>query len=215
MRASRSFPFVSKVLGTNFIELATKALVGRETLEPRDLMAVKRDSVATKVPQFSWTRLAGADPFLGVEMASTGELACFGKDLIEAYWTSVQSTMNFRLPEPGEGLLFGGDTSKTELSEIANLLAPLGYKFFTSNPNVKEHLEANLASHPDASVEVIDFPKEDKRALREVFQTYNIRGVFNLASGRAETLLDEDYVMRRNAVDFGVPLFMESKVRLL
>jgi carbamoyl-phosphate synthase large subunit len=213
LRASRSFPFVSKVLGTNFIELATKALVGRETLEPRDLMAVKRDYVATKVPQFSWTRLAGADPFLGVEMASTGELACFGKDLIEAYWTSVQSTMNFRLPEPGEGLLFGGDTSKPELSEIANLLAPLGYKFFTANPNVKEHLEANLASRQDTSVEVIDFPKEDKRALREVFQTYNIRGVFNLASARAETLLDEDYVMRRNAVDFGVPLFMESKVR--
>lgn len=65
LRASRSFPFVSKVLGTNFIDVATKALVGREVPEPVDLMAQKRDYLATKVPQFSWTRLAGADPFLG------------------------------------------------------------------------------------------------------------------------------------------------------
>lgn len=216
LRASRSFPFVSKVLGTNFIEVATKALVGRETLEPKDLMQAKRDYVATKVPQFSWTRLAGADPFLGVEMSSTGELACFGKDLIEAYWTSVQSTMNFRLPEPGEGLLFGGDVSKTELSQIANLVAPLGYTFFAANEDVKRHIESSAtAEGGPVTVQVIEFPKTDKRALREVFQKNDIRGVFNLASRRAETLLDEDYVMRRNAVDFGVPLFMEPKTALL
>ena len=85
LRASRSFPFVSKVLGANFIDVATKALIGRDVPEPVDLMAIKRDYVATKVPQFPWTRLAGADPFLGVELASTGEIACFGKDVIEAY----------------------------------------------------------------------------------------------------------------------------------
>lgn len=213
LRASRSFPFVSKVLGTNFIDVATKALVGRDVPEPKDLMAVKRDYVATKVPQFSWTRLAGADPFLGVEMASTGELACFGKDLIDAYWTSVQSTMNFRLPEPGEGLLFGGDTSKPELARIVDYVAPLGYKFFAASARVKDHLESSTSHEGGVSVEVIEFPKKDKRALREVFQKYDIRGVFNLASQRASSLLDEDYVMRRNAVDFGVPLFMEPKVR--
>lgn len=210
LRASRSFPFVSKVLGTNFIDVATKALVGRDVPEPVDLMAIKRDYVATKVPQFSWTRLAGADPFLGVEMASTGEIACFGKDVIEAYWTSVQSTMNFRMPEPGEGLLLGGDPTKPELSEIINYLSPLGYILFAASPVIKAHLEST--SRDKISVEVIDFPKEDKRALREVFQKHNIKGVFNLAKERAKSLLDEDYVMRRNAVDFGVPLFMEPKV---
>lgn len=210
LRASRSFPFVSKVLGTNFIDVATKALIGRDVPEPVDLMAIKRDYVATKVPQFSWTRLAGADPFLGVEMASTGEIACFGKDVIEAYWTSVQSTMNFRMPEPGEGLLLGGDPTKSELSEIVNYLSPLGYRFFAASPVIKAHLEST--SRDKISVEVIDFPKEDKRALREVFQKHNIKGVFNLAKERAKSLLDEDYVMRRNAVDFGVPLFMEPKV---
>ena len=212
LRASRSFPFVSKTLGTNFITIATKALLGRDVPEPTDLMAISRDYLATKVPQFSWTRLAGADPYLGVEMSSTGELACFGKDLIEAYWTSLQSTMNFRVPEPGEGLLFGGDTSKHELSDIVDFLEPLGYKLYAASAAVKEHLECKAQN--DASVEVIEFPKEDKRALREVFKKYNIRGVFNLASQRAKTLLDEDYVMRRNAVDFGVPLFMEPKVCL-
>ncbi|KAI1501737.1 putative carbamoyl-phosphate synthase arginine-specific large chain [Biscogniauxia marginata] len=213
LRASRSFPFVSKVLGTNFIDVATKALVGKDVPEPTDLMAVKRDYLATKVPQFSWTRLAGADPFLGVEMASTGEMACFGKDLVEAYWTSLQSTMNFRMPEPGEGILFGGELSKPWLTKVADYLAPLGYKFYAANNAVKEFLESTTKDH--THVEVIEFPKEDKRALREVFQKYDIRGVFNLALARGKTIMDVDYVMRRNAVDFGVPLFMEPQTAIL
>ncbi|KAK2626707.1 hypothetical protein QTJ16_003882 [Diplocarpon rosae] len=209
LRASRSFPFVSKVLGLNFIDVATKALVSTNVPEPVDLMAVKRDYVATKVPQFSWTRLAGADPFLGVEMSSTGEIACFGKDLVEAYWASLQSTMNFRMPEPGEGLLFGGDVSKSSLVTIVDYLSPLGYKLYAAEQDVKEFLESTAKNN--IKVEVIEFPTEDKRALREVFQKYDIRGVFNLAQARGKTVLDVDYVMRRNAVDFGVPLFMEPK----
>ncbi|KAF8856983.1 carbamoyl-phosphate synthase-like protein arginine-specific large chain [Acephala macrosclerotiorum] len=209
LRASRSFPFVSKVLGLNFIDVATKALVETDVPEPTDLMAVKRDYVATKVPQFSWTRLAGADPFLGVEMSSTGEIACFGKDLVEAYWASLQSTMNFRMPEPGEGLLFGGDITKPVLAAIVDYLSPLGYKLYAADKEVKQFLESTAKNN--VSVNVIEFPKEDKRALREVFQKYDIRGVFNLAQARGKTVLDVDYVMRRNAVDFGVPLFMEPK----
>ena len=211
LRASRSFPFVSKVLGTNFIDVATKALSGHDIPKPVDLMAQKRDYVATKVSQFSWGRLPGADPFLGVEMASTGEIACFGKDLVEAYWTSLQSTMNFRLPLPGEGLLFGGDISKPQLVGIVDYLRPLGYKLFAADQEVASHLESSAKD--GCSVTVVNFPTTDKRALREVFREHNIRGVFNLAKARAETLLDQDYVMRRNAVDFGVPLFMEPQVR--
>ncbi len=211
LRASRSFPFVSKVLGVNFIDVATKALVGRDVPEPTDVMAVKRDYLATKVPQFSWTRLAGADPFLGVEMSSTGEIACFGKDLVEAYWASLQSTMNFRMPEPGEGLLFGGDITKNKsaLVAIVDYLSPLGYKLYVAEKEVKKHIEENAKG--GVSVEVIEFPREDKRELRKVFEKYDIRGVFNLALARGKTTQDVDYVMRRNAVDFGVPLFMEPK----
>ncbi|KAK8089478.1 Carbamoyl-phosphate synthase arginine-specific large chain [Apiospora hydei] len=213
LRASRSFPFVSKVLGTNFIDVAAKALVGKDVPEPVDLMAVKRDYLATKVPQFSWTRLAGADPFLGVEMASTGEMACFGKDLVEAYWTSMQSSMNFRVPEPGEGILFGGEVSRPWLTKIADYLSPLGYKFYAAGDDVKEFLEKTTKNQD--KVEVIEFPVKDKRALREVFKKYDIHGVFNLALERAKTTTDVDYVMRRNAVDFGVPLFMEPQTAML
>jgi carbamoyl-phosphate synthase large subunit len=211
LRASRSFPFVSKVLGVNFVDAATRALVDTDVPAPRDLMSEKRDYLATKVPQFSWTRLAGADPFLGVEMSSTGEIACFGKDLVEAYWASLQSTMNFRLPEPGEGILLGGSTELSELPKIVDYLSPLGYSFYAANSTLAKHL--SQTSESKANVEVLEFPKEDKNALRKVFEKYNIKGVFNLALARGKTLLDEDYVMRRNAVDFGVPLFMEPKVR--
>lgn len=211
LRASRSFPFVSKVLGTNFIDVATKALVGESVPDPTDLMAVKRDYLATKVPQFSWTRLAGADPFLGVEMASTGEMACFGKNLVEAYWTSMQSAMNFRMPEPGEGLLFGGELKEEWLTKIVDYLSPLNYKLYAADNEVKQFIETSAKNK--VTVEVIEFPKEDKRALREVFKKYDIRGVFNLAKARGKTVMDVDYVMRRNAVDFGVPLFMEPQVR--
>ncbi|EXJ86949.1 carbamoyl-phosphate synthase arginine-specific large chain [Capronia epimyces CBS 606.96] len=210
LRASRSFPFVSKVLGTNFIDTATKALVGKDVPQPQDLMAQKRDYLATKVPQFSWTRLAGADPFLGVEMSSTGEIACFGKDIVEAYWASLQATMNFRVPEPGEGILLGGSTELPELPQIVGYLQPLGYKLYAASEDVKRHLEKS-----GASIEVIEFPTTDKNELRKVFEKYDIKGVFNVAKGRGKTLLDEDYVMRRNAVDFGVPLFMEAKTALL
>ncbi|KAF2234471.1 carbamoyl-phosphate synthase [Viridothelium virens] len=226
LRASRSFPFVSKVLGTNFIDVATRVLVGRDTPAPVDLIqpppssspqpdqpAPGRDYLAVKVPQFSWTRLAGADPYLGVEMASTGEMACFGKDLIEAYWTAAQSMMNFRTPVPGEGLLFGGDTGTGMLGEIVKVLKPLGFRLFAVTEEVKRHLEEKGGE--GVTVEVIEFPKEDKRALREVFERYDVRGVFNLAAARASSMLDEDYVMRRNAVDFGRPLFMEPKTAML
>ncbi|CAN9423732.1 unnamed protein product [Alternaria alternata] len=207
LRASRSFPFVSKVLGTNFIEVATKALVGRDVPEPTDLMSVERNYLATKVPQFSWTRLAGADPYLGVEMSSTGEMACFGKDLVEAYWASAQSQMNFRLPQPGEGLLFGGDVTpgslhSNSLIQIAKYVHALGYRFLAANKDVKELLEKNTEG---ISVEVIEFPKDDKRKLREVFEKNDIRGCFNLAKYRASG----------SAVDFGVPLFMEPKTAVL
>lgn len=211
IRASRSFPFVSKVLGVNFIEVAARALLQDSTLKPVDLMGKKYDYVATKVPQFSFTRLAGADPFLGVEMSSTGEIACFGKDLIEAYWTTIQATMNFHLPLPPSGILFGGDLTKDFLGTVANRLGGLGYKYYATTPKVAQY----LSEYTDMKVEVIEFPKTNKRELREVFQKYDIKGVFNLAKARAESLDDEDYVMRRNAIDFGIPLFNEPQTSML
>lgn len=145
-------------------------------------------------------------------MASTGEVACFGKDVREAYWTALQSIQNFKVPKPGNGILFGGDTSKPELGMVAKILSPLGYKFYASNPDVAAHLDKELGSQ---QVTVIEFPKTNKRKLRAVFQKYNIDAVMNLASARGRDTLDEDYVQRRNCVDFNIPLFNDPKCAVL
>jgi carbamoyl-phosphate synthase large subunit len=104
------------------------------------------------------------------------------------------------------GNRLGGDVTKPHLLNIVNYIHPLGYRLFAADKAVKDYIETNVQG---VKVKVIDFPVKDKRALREAFESHNIRGVFNLASQRARDLLDQDYVMRRNAVDFGVPLFSE------
>ena len=211
LRASRSFPFVSKVLGTNFIDIATAAIVGKNVPKPIDLMEEKRDYYAIKVPQFSWTRLAGADPYLGVEMASTGEVASFGKDVHEAYWASISSTNGFRIPKAGKGVLIGGDINKPEIKLVAEKLTKLGFKIYCSNPQVEEHLNESGLS----PTKRIFFPTKDKRKLREVFDDHEIQFVINLAKARGQDTLDEDYVARRNCVDFGLPLFNNARLAQL
>ncbi|KAH9942217.1 carbamoyl-phosphate synthase [Epithele typhae] len=207
LRASRSFPFVSKVLGRNFIDTATAAIVDQDVPEPVDIMAQKRDYVAVKVSQFSWTRLAGADPFLGVEMSSTGEVASFGRDIQEAYWASLLSTTGFKKPRQGSGVLIGGDVDKPEMRTIAKTLTDLGFKLYCSSPVVEEFLNGI----PYVSAKRIFFPKTDKRKLREVFDEYDIECVINLAKARGKDMTDEDYVARRNAVDFGLPLLNNAR----
>ncbi|KAF8516858.1 carbamoyl-phosphate synthase [Hysterangium stoloniferum] len=207
LRASRSFPFVSKVLGHNFIDTATAAIVGQDVPEPVDLMAQKRDYTSIKVAQFSWTRLGGADPYLGVEMASTGEVASFGKDIYEAYWASLLSTTGFRIPKQGSGVLVGGDITKPEMQTISLKLSNLGFKLFCSSAEV-EHF---LNSIPLVTCKKIFFPLKDKRKLREVFDEYDIQCVINLAKFRGASATDEDYVARRNAVDFGFPLLNNAR----
>ncbi|KAF8176547.1 carbamoyl-phosphate synthase [Pholiota molesta] len=211
LRASRSFPFVSKVLGHNFIDTATSAIVNHEVPAPVDIMKEPRDYTSIKVAQFSWTRLGGADPFLGVEMASTGEVASFGKDIHEAYWASLLSTTGFKVPRAGSGVLIGGDVSKPEMASIAKQLIELGFKLYCSSPIVEEFLN-NI---PYVTAKRIMFPKTDKRKLREVFDEYEIQCVVNLAKSRGVDFVDEDYVARRNAVDFGLPLLNNAKTAQL
>ncbi|KAI0343726.1 carbamoyl-phosphate synthase [Trametopsis cervina] len=207
LRASRSFPFVSKVLGYNFIDYAAAAISGKNVPEPVDAMAEKRDYTAVKVAQFSWTRLGGADPFLGVEMASTGEVASFGKDIHEAYWAALLSQTGFKVPRQGSGVLIGGDISKPEMATVAKSLIDCGFKLYCSSPVVEEFLN----DLPYVSAKRIFFPTRDKRKLREVFDEYDIECVINLAKARGKDALDEDYVARRNAVDFGLPLLNNAR----
>ncbi|KAI0090733.1 carbamoyl-phosphate synthase [Irpex rosettiformis] len=207
LRASRSFPFVSKVLGYNFIDYAAAAISGHNVPEPVDVMAQKRDYTAVKVAQFSWTRLGGADPFLGVEMASTGEVASFGQDIHEAYWAALLSQTGFKVPRQGSGVLIGGDITKPEMATVAKTLTNLGFKLYCSSPIVEEFL--NDLHYVTAKR--IFFPTHDKRKLREVFDEYDIECVINLAKARGSDAADEDYVARRNAVDFGLPLLNNAR----
>ncbi|KAI8988578.1 large subunit of carbamoyl-phosphate synthase [Mycotypha africana] len=216
LRASRSFPFVSKVLGVNFIDVATKALAQKEVPAPVDLMQKTYHYQAIKVPQFSWTRLQGADPFLGVEMASTGEVACFGKDKYQAFWVAIQSTQNFRIPQRGAGVLIGGDevTDKKDYIHIAQTLSrELGHPVFVPTEQDKRFLEE------EAEVRAECLPiaacAEDKRVLNRLFKDNHIDFVIHLAKIRAPHQLDEGYVCRRAAVDFGIPLLNDSKVAAL
>ncbi|KAI8051313.1 hypothetical protein BDF22DRAFT_693127 [Syncephalis plumigaleata] len=192
LRASRSFPFVSKVLGVNFIDVATHALCN----ESRDYQAI------------SWTRLAGADPFLGVEMSSTGEVACFGKDKHEAYLAAIQSTTGFRLPVTGHGVLLGRDhlTSNDDFVHVARVLnTTLGHPLFT---DVQETADYLPASNPMRSNYL---SLSDKRALQKELKAHQIDFCINLARDRPTTTADPNYGMRRAAVDFGIPLVNDAK----
>lgn len=130
---------------------------------------------------------------LDTEMASTGEIASFGKDIYEAYWAAVQSQTGFKLPQANSGVLIGGDISKPEMRIIAKKLSDLGFKIYCSSPVVEEHLN----NPPYLSCKRIFFPTKDKRKLRMVFDEYDIQCVINLARTRGESATDENYVARR------------------
>ena len=129
VRVSRSFPFVSKTLGFDFVALATRAIIG-EKLSPIDVLH-GCGRVGVKVPQFSFSRLTGADVMLGVEMASTGEVACFGRNRYEAYLKAMIST-GFSIPDKSVFLSIGSLNHKEELWSSVKLLSDMGYKLFAS-----------------------------------------------------------------------------------
>jgi carbamoyl-phosphate synthase large subunit len=128
-------------------------------------------------------------------MASTGEVASFGKDIHEAYWASLLSTTGFKVPQANSGVLIGGDITKPEMATIAKTLTALGFKLYCSSPAVEDFLN----TLPHVSAKKIIFPTKDKRKLRMVFDDYNIQTVINLAKSRANDFVDEDYVARRCA----------------
>lgn len=142
LRAARSFPFVSKVSGVDAIELATKVMMGLP-VEPYPPMNLPENYVGVKVPQFSFSRLSGADPVLGVEMASTGEVACFGKDKYEAYLKALIST---GIPPPKKNILLsiGGFKEKLEMLPSVQKLHQAGYQLFATSGTADFFAEHNV-----------------------------------------------------------------------
>src|SRR5438132_3168924 len=199
LRASRSFPFVSKICKLNLIELATKSIldvpianVGRPW---QDL-----DYVGVKAPHFSFTRLQGADPTLGVEMASTGEVGCLGDDFEEAFLKALIS-VGFKFPIRTVLLSTGTLKDKVAFIEGAKLFESLGIGFFATQGT------AEFLSRYGIKSVVVHWPLENRSPnAGELIEQRKIDLVINIPKNYQETELTNDYYIRRKAVDFGIPL---------
>ncbi|MEE9147631.1 MAG: carbamoyl-phosphate synthase (glutamine-hydrolyzing) large subunit, partial [Candidatus Tectomicrobia bacterium] len=199
LRASRSFPFVSKVLNINFIDLATRAIMG-ETVPAHDGSIFDVEYVGVKAPQFSFVRLDGADPTLGVEMASTGEVACLGDDFEEAFLKALLS-VGYRLPIRNVLLSTGPIAAKVAFLDSVKTLQALGIKLYATPGTA-----AFLATH-EIETTVLHWPLEaqDPNTIAYL-EAKKIDLVINIPKNYREEELTNDYLIRRRAVDLGVPL---------
>lgn len=205
LRASRSFPFVSKVLKTNFIELATNIMLGKEVKKP-DKSLFDLDYIGVKAPQFSFSRLHKADPVLGVEMASTGEVGCLGENYYEAILSAMLS-VGYTIPKKNILISAGGIRSKVELVNSSKMLIENGFKIFSTLGTYEflknEGIESTLVLRPDEGYkpDVIDLIKDKKFDL-----------IINISKDLTEHELDRDYLIRRNAVDYNIPLITNARL---
>ena len=211
VRASRSFPFVSKVLGIDLIEMATLAIMGLpvDAYPPID---IPQDYVGIKVPQFSFSRLSGADPVLGVEMASTGEVACFGHDKYEAYMKALIST-GFRMPKKNILLSIGSFKEKMEMLPSIKKLHHLGYKLFATAGT------ADFIQEHGVAVQYLEIligdDQKSEYSLTQHLANNLIDLYINLPSAnrfrRPASYMSRGYQTRRMAVDYHTPLVTNVK----
>ncbi|RDW70489.1 bifunctional carbamoylphosphate synthetase/aspartate transcarbamylase [Aspergillus mulundensis] len=213
VRASRSFPFVSKVMGVDLIEMATKAMIGAPFAEYPPV-TIPKDYVGVKVPQFSFSRLAGADPVLGVEMASTGEVASFGRDKYEAYLKALLST-GFKLPKRNILLSIGSYKEKMEMLPSIIKLRDVGFELFATS-GTADFLKENGV--PVKYLEIL--PGEDEDIKSEYSLTQHLANnlidlYINLPSSnrfrRPANYMSKGYRTRRMAVDYQTPLVTNVK----
>ncbi|KAJ7579732.1 hypothetical protein C8J56DRAFT_1104613 [Mycena floridula] len=214
LRAARSFPFVSKVTGVDAIEMATKVMMGIPVESYPDLN-LPPDYVGIKVPQFSFSRLSGADPVLGVEMASTGEVACFGRDKYEAYLKALIST-GIILPKKNILFSVGSYREKLEILPSVQKLSAAGYNIFATSGTADFLTEHNV---PCKYLETLGIDDRDKQkseySLTQHLANNLIDMYINLPSKnhyrRPASYTSKGYHTRRMAVDFAVPLITNVK----
>jgi len=212
VRASRSFPFVSKVTGVDLIEMATKAMVG---IDVKEHALPRPDFVAVKVPQFSFSRLSGADPVLGVEMASTGEVACFGRTKYEAYIKGLIAT-GFKLPNKNILLSIGSYKDKQEMIPSIQSLHKMGFNLFATAGTADYITEHNI---PVKFLEVLSSGEQDEQkpeySLTQHLSNNLIDLYINLPSSnrfrRPANYMSRGYRTRRMAVDYQTPLVTNVK----
>lgn len=206
LRASRSFPFVSKVLKINLIELATKVMTG-EKVTPPEKSAFDLDYVGVKASQFSFSRLQKADPVLGVDMASTGEVGCIGDDTNEAV---LKAMLSVGYTVPGRNILIssGDAKQKVELLGACKLLAKNNYSIYATGGSYKflvdNGVPVNLVYWPSQ-------PDQHPQAL-EMLHERKIDLVINIPKNLTQEELDNGYRIRRAAVDFNIPIITNTRL---
>lgn len=206
LRASRSFPFVSKVMKINLIEIATKVILGIPVQKP-DKSLFELDYVGVKAPQFSFARLLNADPVSGVDMSSTGEVGCIGESYYEAILKSMLS-VGYTFPKKNILISSGPSRSKIELLTSAKLLKNRGYNIFategTSRFFLDNGVENTLLYWPDeegSTPNTLDYLKQKKIDL-----------VINIPKNHTKRELNNGYMIRRNSIDFNIPLITNARV---
>lgn len=205
LRASRSFPFVSKVLKVNFIEIATKVMLGLDPETPHK-SAFELDYVGIKAPQFSFSRLQKADPILGVEMASTGEVGCIGEDYHEAILKSMLS-VGYRIPEKNILLSTGDSHSKTDMISATKLLQEKGFNLYATKGT------ADFLSQNGVKAEILHWPDTlEKPNTLDYIREKRIDLVINIPKNLSADELNNDYAIRRGAIDFNVPLITNARL---
>ena len=199
LRASRSFPFVSKVLKYNFIDMATRIMLG-EKVEALNKSVFDLDYVGVKASQFSFARLLKADPVLGVDMASTGEVGCIGENYYEAILKSMLS-VGHRIPKKNILISSGPTRSKVEL------LIEKGFTIYSTEGTAKFFKENNI------DVNILYWPDEDKEPnIMEYLHDRKIDLVINIPKNHTKRELDNGYKIRRAAVDYNIPLITNARL---
>jgi carbamoyl-phosphate synthase large subunit len=205
LRASRSFPFVSKVLKVNFIEVATQIMIGNNVEKPGNSV-FDLDYIGIKAPQFSFSRLSKADPVLGVDMSSTGEVGCIGENFYEAILKSMIS-VGYVIPKKNILLSTGPMRSKVELINSCRLLAQRGYNLFATR-GTAQFLEMNGIEST-----VLHWPDEDKKPNTvDYLRNKLVDLVINIPKDLTSTELSNDYLIRRSAVDYNIPLITNARL---
>ena len=208
LRASRSMPYVSKTKGVNLIELATLAMLDKKF---RDVGVTELPSiqhVGVKVPQFSFMRLSGADPVLGVEMLSTGEVACLGENFADALSKALQSA-DFKIPPTGGSVLItvGGEDLKRKIVPLGKALRKMGFKIFATehtaetlrNAGVNDISVLHKVREVGKNPNIVDYLQKDKLDLVINIPTPN-------NAGKYSEILRDEYTIRRLAIEFNIPV---------
>ena len=209
LRASRSFPFVSKVLKRNFIETATRIMLDAPYQKP-DKSAFDIDRMGVKASQFSFARLQNADPVLGVDMSSTGEVGCMGDTFEEALLNSLIAT-GYKIPSKDKGIMLssGGAKEKASLLDAAQALVKNGYTIYATAGTAKFLNENNVKAT------AVGWPDEDHKNLPNVMQMiadHKFDLIVNIPKNHTKRELTNGYRIRRGAIDHNIPLITNARL---